>query len=217
MDHRIESSSAIPVSPPSPEPEEAMKSLFGQLLQSLSDRAEKRLGDLLPAAIEQNLVMQVRPIVQKELACQLGEILSQEQLASIMQPLLTRELPSLVQKELAACEPIIRQAISDLAGASLRDTLERVVRDQADAGMRKLLPEMIREHLGGIDEVVKDEVRQATLKQAPLLAEEIVRTTAERAVDQAVQRIVPELAEQHIKAELQRLSDDAEDIPRVSA
>lgn len=218
MDHRIESSSAIPVSPPSsPEPEEAMKSLFGQLLQSLSDRAEKRLGDLLPAAIEQNLVMQVRPIVQKELAGQLGEILSQEQLASIMHPLLTRELPSLVQKEMAACEPIIRQTVADLAGASIRDTLERVVREQADAGMRTLLPEMVREHLGGINEVVKDEVRQATLKQAPLLADEIVRTTAERAVEQAVQRIVPELAEQHIKAELQRLSDDAGDIPRVSA
>jgi DNA-binding response OmpR family regulator len=218
MDSRIESPSATPVSPPSLlEPEDAMKSLFGQLLQSLQDRTEKRLSDLLPPAIEQRLVMQARPMVQKELAGQLGEILSQERLASIIQPLLTRELPSLIQKEMAVFEPMIRQAVSDLASASIRDTLERVIHEQADAGVGKVLPEVIREHLGGIDAVVKDEVRQATMKQVPLLAEEIVRNTAERAVEQAVQRIVPEVAEQHIKAELRRLSDEAEDMPRVSA
>jgi DNA-binding response OmpR family regulator len=219
MDHRIESSatSALPAAPSSAEPDDVMKSLFGQLLRSFTDWAEKRLSDLLPAAIEQKLATQVRPIVQKELAGQLGEILSQEQLALIIQPLLTRELPGLIQKEMAAFEPIIRQTVSDRASILIQDTLEQVVRDQADAGMRKLLPDVVREHLGKMEEVVKNEVRQATLKQTPVLAEEIVRTSAERAVEQAVQRIVPDLAEQHIKAELQRLSDEAEAIPPVSA
>jgi len=76
---------------------------------------------------------------------------------------------------------------------------------------------LVREHLGAIDLVVKDEIRQATLKQAPLLADDIVRATAEQTVEQAVQRIVPELAEQHIKAEIKRLTDGAEDAPRPSA
>ncbi len=198
------------------EPEDAMKGLFEQLLQSMTERTEKRLADLLPSAIEQKIVTHVRPIVQKELEGQLGEILSQGQLAAIIQPLLTRELPALIRKEMAASESIIRQTVSDMAGAMMRERLDQAVREQAEAGVRKHLPDVVREHLGAIDLIVQDEIRQATLKQAPLLADDIVRATAEQTVEQAVQRIVPELAEQHIKAELKRLTDGAEDAPRPS-
>jgi DNA-binding response OmpR family regulator len=217
MDHPIDASSASPVArPASAEPADAMKGLFEQLLQSMTERTEKRLADLLPTAIERTVSSQVRPIVQHELEGQLGEILSHEQLAAIIQPLVLRELPALIQKELTAGESLIRQTVSDIAGTMLKDRLDQVVREQAEAGIRKQLPEVVREHLGSIDLVVKDEIRQATLKQAPLLADDIVRATAEQTVEQAVQRIVPELAEQHIKAELKRLTDGAEEVPRPS-
>ena len=52
------------------------------------------------------------------------------------------------------------------------------------------------------------------LKQAPLLADDIVRATAEQTVEEAVRRIVPELAEQSIKEELKRLTEDADPLPR---
>lgn len=214
MDHRIESSGTTPTARQSAtEPEDAMKGLFGQLLQSMTERTEKRLADLLPPAIEQKIATHVRPIVQKELEGQLGEILSQEQLAAIIQPLLTQELPRLLQKEITAREPILRQTVADLAGASIRECLEQLVREQAEAGVRKYLPDVVREHLGAIDLVVKDEIQQATLIQAPTLADAIVRATAEQTVEQAVQRIVPELAEQHIKTELKRLTDGADKTP----
>lgn len=188
-------------------PEDAMKGLFDQLLQSMTERTEKRLTDLLPQAIEAKLASHVRPIVQEELQAQLGEILSHEQLAAIIQPLLSQNLPDLLRKEVLACEPIIRQTVSDLAEASVRESLSQLMREQAEAGVLKHLPDVVREHLGAIDLIVKDEIRQATLKQAPLLADDIVRAIAEQSVEQAVQRIVPELAEQHIKAELKRLID----------
>ena len=188
-------------------PEDAMKGLFEQLLQSMTQRTEKRLTDLLPQAIEAKLASHVHPIVQKELRTQLGDILSREQLASIIQPILSQELPGLLPKEIKACEPIIRQTVSDLIGTTIKQNLDQLVREQAEAGIRKQLPDLVRERLGAIDKVVKDEIRQATLKQAELLADDIVRATAEQTVEQAVQRVVPELAEQRIKAELKRLTD----------
>ncbi len=218
MHQRIDSSLDNPAAKSSSQdPEDAMKSLFEQLLQSLSDRTEKRLGGLLSAAIEERMSGQVRPLVHHELAAQLGDVLSRERLATILQPLIAAELPGLIHKEITACEPLIRQLVSDLTTASISETLEQAVREQAEAGVRRQLPEAVREHLSAIDLVVKEEIRQAALKQAPLLADELVRTTAERAVDQAVQRLVPELAEQHIRAELKRLADAAEETPRVSA
>ena len=208
MDQHSDSPGAAPAARASTAgPEDAMKGLFDQLLQSMTKRTEKRLTDLLPQAIEEKLASHVRPIVQKELQTQLGDILSQERLAAIIQPLLSQQLPALLKKEITASEPIIRQTISDLAGSSIREHLDQAIREQAEAAVRKHLPDVVREHLGAINLVVKDEIQQATLKQAPLVADDIVRATAEQTVEQAVQRIVPELAEQHIKAELKRLTD----------
>ncbi|MEK7273085.1 MAG: hypothetical protein AAB047_04565, partial [Nitrospirota bacterium] len=121
-------------------------------------------------------------------------------------PLLVQELPSFIKQEMAASEALIRQAVSDIATPVIKDVLDQSVRELAEASVRKQLPEVVREHLGSIDLLVKEEIRQATLKHAPLIADDIVRATAEQTVEQAVQRIVPELAEQHIKAELTRLT-----------
>ena len=71
----------------------------------------------------------------------------------------------MIEKELTAGESmVIRQTISEVAGTMLKDRLEHIVREQVDAGIRQQLPEIVREHLGSIDLVVKDEIRQATLK-----------------------------------------------------
>jgi CheY-like chemotaxis protein len=189
------------------DPEDAMKGLFGQLLQSMTERTEKRLADLLPSAIEHKLASHVRPIVQRELEAQLGDLLSHEQLATLLQPLVARELPALLKQELETAEPLLRAIVTETTGALIKGQIESAVREQAEAGVRKHLPEVVREHLGAIDLVVQDEIRQATVKQAPLLADDAVRHAAEVAVEQAVQRIVPDLAEQHIKAELARLTE----------
>lgn len=210
MDHPIGSSSPPPAASASAEPEDAMKGLFEQLLQSMTERTEKRLADLLPGLLEGKLATQVRPVVQRELDHQLGEILSKEQLAALIQPLLVQELPALLRKELAAAEPLIRQIVSERAATMLTERLNQAVREQAESLVRTHLPEVVREHVGSIDLVVQDEIRQAALKHAPLLADDLVRATAEQTVEQAVQRIVPELAEQHIKAELARLTGEDE-------
>jgi DNA-binding response OmpR family regulator len=206
MDHPPESTTATKAAPAAAGPEEAMKGLFGQLLESMTERTEKRIADLLPQAIEKELTGRIHSAVKKELDGQLGEILSQEQLTTIIRPLLVQELPSLIKQELAASESLIRQAVSDIANPAIKDMLDQSVRELAEASVRKQLPDVVREHLGSIDLLVKEEIRQATLKQAPLIADDIVRATAEQTVEQAVQRIVPELAEQHIKAELTRLT-----------
>ena len=216
IDHPIDVGAAPLLRPSATDPADAMKGLFEQLLQSMTEKTEKRLADWLPGALEQKVAAHVRPIVQHELEGQLGEILSHEQLATIIQPLVIRELPALIQEELTAGESmVIRQTISEVAGAMLKDRLEPLVREHVEAGIRQCLPEIIQEHLGAIDLAVKDEIRQATLKQAPLLADDIVRATAKHSVEEAVRRIVPELAEQSIKEELKRLTEDADPLPRA--
>ena len=196
-------------------PEDAMKGLFDQLLQSMTKRSEQGLADLVPQMIEEKLGTHVRPIVQKELQAQLGNILSQEYLVTIIQPLLTQALPALIRKELVVSEPMIRQAVSDLAKPAIGENVDRLIREQVESGIHQYLPAVVREQVGMIDQLVKDELHQAVLKQAPLLADEAVRATVGQTVEQAVQRIVPDIAEQQIKAEIKRLIETEEAPPSL--
>lgn len=191
-------------------PEDAMKGLFDQLFQSMTKRSEQSLSDLLPNLVEEKLGTHVRPVVQKELQAQLGNILSQEYLVTIIQPLIAQTLPDLIRKELVVSEPMIRQAVSDLVKPSIGENVDRLIREQVESGIHQYLPAVVREQVGTIDQLVKDELRQAVLKQAPLLADEAVRATVGHTVEQAVQRIVPDVAEQQIKAEIKRLIETEE-------
>ena len=206
VDHRTEAGTAASANPPAGESDEAAKGLFEQLLHSMTERTEKKITDLIPQVIERAVATHVRAIVQKELREQLEERLSQERLVALIQPLFAQELPRLLQREFAACEPLIRNVVSEAAGALIKESLDHLLQEQSESGVRKYLPDAVREHLGAIDLVVTDAVRQAAAKQAPLIADDVVRSTAEHSVEEAVQRIVPELAEQHIKAELKRLT-----------
>lgn len=206
MEQPSSSRSALPTPPVAPAaPEDAMKGLFDHLLQSMAKRSELSLAELLPRMIDEKLGSHVRPIVQKEIQAQLGGILSQEYLTTIIHPLVSQALPALIRKELDASEPAIRQTASDVAKASIGENIDRLVKDQVESGVRQHLPAAVREQVGTIDQMVKDELQRVTLKQAPLLANDLVTAAVNQTVEQAVQRIVPDVAEQHIKAELKRL------------
>jgi uncharacterized membrane-anchored protein YjiN (DUF445 family) len=191
-------------------PEDAMRGLFDQLLQSMTKRSELSLAELLPRVIEEKFGTHVRPIVQKELQAQLGNILSQEYLTTIIHPLVAQALPALIKKELEASEPLIRQIVSDVAKASIGESIDRLVKDQVHFEIHQYLPAVVREQMGTVDQLVKEELQRAVEKQAPLLADDMVRASVGQTIEQAVQRIVPDIAEQHIKAELKRLIETEE-------
>jgi CheY-like chemotaxis protein len=183
--------------------------LSAQLLQSLAKGTPPTPAPRLASNDDDlKLSINVQPIVHKEVRAQLGNILSQEYLVSVMHPLISQELPSLLKKELTNFEPIIKQSVSDMVESVVKTTLDQWVREQAEASIRKHLPTVIREQIGSIDQLVKDEIQAAVLKQAPLLADDLLRTVAEKTVEHAVQQLVPGLAEQQIRAEIKRLTAD---------
>lgn len=198
---------AVPA--PSADTGNVQHKMSAQLFQSLAKGPQPAAASRHSSHDEDvKLSINVQPIVQKEVRAQLGDILSQEYLVSIIRPLVSQELPSLLEQELTKLEPIIKQSVSEMVGAVLTARLEQWVYEQADASIRKYLPTVIHEHIGAIDQLVKDELQAVVLKQAPMLADDLVRTVAQTTVEHTVQQIVPALAEQQIKAELKRLTSD---------
>jgi DNA-binding response OmpR family regulator len=210
----LKKSTAPPRSQPAPsaaqkttgEPEDPVKGLFGQLLQTMSERTEEKISTMLPQVIGKELASQVAKAVQDEVQTQLGATLSQERLAQMIEPLLAKELSNVLSREMPVLEPIIRHSIFEIATPLVKDSIDELAREQAET-VKKTLPDVVHDQLGSIDMLVRDEIQQAAVKQAIHIADEIVRAAVKEQVEQAVQRLVPGIAEEQIKAELKRLTD----------
>ncbi len=182
---------------PTAEPEEAMKGLFGQLLNSMSERTEKKIAEMLPQMVGKELATLVAKSV--------GTSLSEEQLTHALEPVLTTALPKFLSQKMSLLEPLIRQSVSETASPLIKERIDQFVREELNA-VRTALSDMVREQLDSLEGLIKEEIQQAAAKQAAEMTESLVQETAREEVKQAVSRLVPNLAEEQIKAEITRLT-----------
>ena len=190
------------------EPEEAMKGLFGQLLQSMSERTEKKIAELLPRMVGKDLAALVAKAVEAEVRTHMGASLSEERLTHVLEPLLMTALPKVLSQEMSLLEPIIRHSVFEITSPLIKERIDQFVREEINA-VRTALSDMVREQLGSIEGLVKEEIQQAAAKQTSGMVEALVRAIAREQVEQAIQRLVPDLAEEQIKAEITRLTQAA--------
>jgi len=186
-------------------PEEAMKGLFGQLLQSMSERTEKKIAELLPRMVGKDLSTLVAKAVEAEVRTQMDTALSEKRLTQALEPLLMTALPKSLSQETSLLRPIIRQTISEIASPLIKERIDQFVREELNA-VRTALSDMVKGELRSIEGLVKEEIQQAAAKQTSGVVEALVQTTARTQVEQAVLHLVPNLAEEQIKAEITRLT-----------
>ncbi len=190
------------------EPEEAMMGLFGQLLHSMSERTEKKITALLPQMVGKDLATLVTTAVEAEVRTQTGASLSEERLTQILEPLIVTALPRILSREISFLQPIIRQSVLEAASPLIKERIDQFVREEILA-VRAALSDMVREQLGSIEGLVKEEIQHSAAKQTSEMTEALVRATAQEQVEQAVLKLVPNLAESQIKAEILRLTQAA--------
>ena len=187
------------------DPEDAMKGLFGQLLQSMSERTEKKITELLPQMVGKELAILVAKGVETAVRAHIGTALSEEKLAQTLEPLLMTTLPKVLSQETALIEPLVRQSVSQIASPLIKERIDQFVREELNA-VRTAMSDVVREQLGTLEGLVKEEVHRITAKQTAGMAEDFVQATAREEVKEAVLRLLPDLAEEQIKAEITRLT-----------
>ena len=199
---------SAPSTPPAAEPEEAMKGLFGQLLESMSGKTEKKIADMLPHMVNTGLEAQVSRAVDAEVQLQLGAAVSQERLTEIIEPLVMQALPKILTSEMALLEPIIRHSMVEIASPLIKEHIEHMVREQADT-VRQSLQDAVREHLRSVEEEVRTQLKEAATAETKKLATDVVRTIAEDQIRTSVQMVAPSIVEEQIRAEIARLTEAA--------
>ncbi|MCP9455866.1 MAG: response regulator [Nitrospira sp.] len=189
------------------QPQDAIKGFFDQLLQSAVKEVESRLVDTLPRIVEETVSHHMQSALRHEVHTRFNEMLSTGRMAAFLQPLVLQELPALVGKELAQNEPLINRAATDVIGVLIKEKLDHWVADHASGVIREQLTARLQAHPDIIQQAIQDEIRSSVAQQMASHVEQVITPLAREAIDRSVQHIVPDLAEQHIKAELKRLTD----------
>ena len=190
--------------------EELMKDLVDHLLHSTTVQADKTITTLLPGAIAKEVAGQLgtalSKAVQAEVHKQVADAIAPERLQTSLRAMIQEELKRQTEAQLASVEATTRQAVTDIAPALVEQAADIRLDELTDSGIQKHLPHALQAHLDMITQLIKKEVEHVAANCARQAAEEIVREMAKDPILQAVQRIVPDVAETQIRAEITRLS-----------
>ncbi len=190
--------------------EELLKDLVDHLLHSTTVQADKTITTLLPGAIAKEVDGQLgnalSKAVQAEVHKQVADAIAPERLQTSLRAMIQEELKRQTEAQLASVEATTRQAVTDIAPALVEQAAGTRLGELTDSGIQKHLPHALQAHLDMITQLVKKEVEHVAANCARQAAEEIVREMAKDPILQAVQRIVPGMAETQIRAEITRLS-----------
>lgn len=190
--------------------EELMKDLVDHLLHSTTVQADKTITTLLPGAIAKEVDGQLgtalSKAVQAEVHKQVADAIAPERLQLSLRAMIQEELKRHTEAQLASVEATTRQAVTDIAPALVEQAADIRLGELTDSGIQKHLPHALQAHLDMITQLIKKEVEHVAANYARQAAEEIVREMAKDPILQAVQRIVPDVAETQIRAEITRLS-----------
>jgi CheY-like chemotaxis protein len=186
--------------------EKMIRGLLDYLLQSVLQQAEQKISELVPLIVAKELPVHMNNAVREAVQNQMTAALSTDRIEAAARAAILSELPKQTASQLAAMETSMRQHLAEIAPPLVEQTSEKVLRQMTDAGLEKHVPQAVRDHLGPVEMVVKNEVREAVARCAQQTIEEIVRETAREPIQQAVQLIVPDIAEAHIKEEIKRLT-----------
>ena len=188
-----------------------MKGLFDQLLQSMTKRSEQSLAELLPRMIDEKLANPC-PTNRSERGANTTRKHPLTRISHHVHSAAGLSGIACAHQKRTRCQRTHHPANRVRYGHSCpsESSVDRLVKEQVESGIQQYLPAVVREQVGTVDQLVRDELQRAVLKQAPLLADDLVRATVGQTIEQAVQRIVPDVAEQHIKAELKRLIETEE-------
>lgn len=186
--------------------EEAMRDLLGHLVQSMTERAERKAEELLTGMLGRQVEAQVSQAVKDEIEKQFAVGLLAERIAQVVRDGIADELPKAMTRQNSDLASMLSRHVQESAVSAVQNTIEQAGGQLVESAIRRQLPGIVREQVGAVDQLVKEAVQEAAARHARDAAEAVVREIAEKSIALAVRQIVPGLAENHVKDEIKRLT-----------
>jgi CheY-like chemotaxis protein len=211
------------LSEPSPAPhstiapphlETASKTFFDAMASGVAKQVTESLTTSVQSLVSREVERQVNEKLQEAVRGHLTDALSVTTLNSSIEPIVRRELPSLVSQQisshLVSLEPTVLQRMEETTKPAIESAVQSAVEQAAlnaiEPAVQKVLPDAVRRQLGDLEQVVTNTIQEMVGSLMRDVLERVARDIAQTRIEQAVQEIVPAVAETQVSEEIKRLS-----------
>lgn len=206
------SSPRPPIAPP--HLEMASKTFFDAMASGVAKQVTESLTTSVQSLVSREVDRQVNEKVQDAVRAHLAEVLSPTAVAGSIEPIVRRELPSLVSQQisshLVSLEPTVLQRMEETTKPAIESAVqaavEQAVLTAIEPAVQKVLPDAVRRQLGDLEHVVTSTIQEMVGGLMRDVLERVARDIAQTRIEQAVQEIVPAVAETQVSEEIKRLS-----------
>lgn len=206
------SSPRSPIAPP--HLEMASKTFFDAMASGVAKQVTESLTTSVQGLVSREVDRQVNEKVQDAVRAHLTEALAPATLSGSIEPIVRRELPSLVSQQisshLVSVEPTVLQRMEETTKPAIESAVqaavEQAVLTAIEPTVQKVLPDAVRRQLGDLDHLVTSTIQDMVGSLMRDVLERVARDIAQTRIEQAVQEIVPAVAETQVSEEIKRLS-----------
>lgn len=206
------SSPTPPIAPP--HLEMAGRTFFDAMASGVAKQVTESLTTSVQSLVSREVNRQVNEKVQDAVRAQLAEALSSTVFAHSIESIVQRDLPGLVNQQISnhllSLEPTILQRMEDTTKPAIESTVqaavEQAVLTAIEPSVQKVLPDAVRRQLGDLEHVVTGTIQEMVGTLMRDVLERVARDVAQTRIEQAVQEIVPAVAETQVSEEIKRLS-----------
>lgn len=197
-----------------PHLETASKTFFDAMASGVAKQVTESLTTSVQSLVSREVERQVNEKVQEAVRGHLTDALSATTLISSIEPIVRRELPSLVSQQisshLVSLEPTVLQRMEETTKPAIESAVQSAVEQAAlnaiEPVVQKVLPDAVRRQLGDLEHVVTSTIQEMVGSLMRDVLERVARDIAQTHIEQAVQEIVPAVAETQVSEEIKRLS-----------
>jgi CheY-like chemotaxis protein len=197
-----------------PHLEMASKTFFDAMASGVAKQVTESLTTSVQSLVSREVERQVSEKVQDAVRAHLAEALSPATFTGSIEPIVRRELPSLVSQQisshLVSLEPTVLQRMEETTKPAIESAVqaavEQAVLTAIEPAVQKVLPDAVRRQLGDLDHLVTSTIQEMVGSLMREVLERVARDIAQTRIEQAVQEIVPAVAETQVSEEIKRLS-----------
>ncbi|MEE8493415.1 MAG: response regulator [Nitrospirales bacterium] len=186
--------------------EEATRGSASVVRTTPEERSSAAMASMSAEVVAQQVSSQLLQAMQTEVSAHLSAAMPKEQLIRAAEQTVQKELPTLATHIAASIETKVRQHLTDKASLMVEEMVATLVREVAEPAVQKQLPDLLRQHLGPVDAIVKKAAEESVADHAREATERIVREIVEEQVAELLATAVPDIAEKIIKQEIDRLT-----------
>ena len=206
------SSPRPPITPP--HLEMASKTFFDAMASGVAKQVTESLTTSVQSLVSREVERQVNEKVQDAVRAHVAEALSPTAVTGSIEPIVRRELPSLVSQQisshLVSLEPTVLQRMEETTKPAIESAVQAAVEQATlnaiEPAVQKVLPDAVRRQLGDLDHLVTSTIQDMVGSLMRDVLERVARDIAQTCIEQAVQEIVPAVAETQVSEEIKRLS-----------